>query len=173
GRARGLEAKRTASSEIDWPQQDESRATPAQRPEKADALLDPRASADALARRVHALSPKPGGTLTLVSDLEEKFGSVEVKISRAATTSFESVDPVVGEAASSGVRPQVGSIECRAGDAPLRIATGEGWLLPLVMQRAGGKALPTADFLRGFELPDDARCALPEDAPKTRSRATS
>lgn len=162
-----------ASDEIKWTEQDESRATLAPKLEKADALLDLREGADALARRVHALSPKPGGTLTLVSDLEEEFGSVEVKISRAATTSFESVGPVVGEAGSSGVRPQVGSIECRAGDSPLRIATGEGWLLPLVMQRAGGKALPTADFLRGFELPDDVRCALPEDAPKTRSRATS
>jgi hypothetical protein len=30
-----------------------------------------------------------------------------------------------------------------------------------VMQRAGGKALPIADFLRGFEIASDARCALP------------
>ena len=44
---------------------------------------------------------------------------------------------------------------------PLRIATGDGWLLPLVIQRPGGKPLPVAEFLRGFELPTGARLALP------------
>ena len=38
------------------------------------------------------------------------------------------------------------------GEPALRIITGEGSLIPLVMQRPGGKPLPVADFLRGFDL---------------------
>jgi methionyl-tRNA formyltransferase len=40
---------------------------------------------------------------------------------------------------------------------PLRIATGDGWLEPLVLQRAGGKPLDRATFQRGHGLPDRAR----------------
>ena len=44
--------------------------------------------------------------------------------------------------------------------SPLRIATGDGWLVPHVLQRPGGKPLPIADFLRGFDLPVKARLAI-------------
>jgi methionyl-tRNA formyltransferase len=42
----------------------------------------------------------------------------------------------------------------RDDDLSLRIATGDGWLIPSRLQRAGGKALETADFLRGRPIPD-------------------
>ena len=43
------------------------------------------------------------------------------------------------------------------GGAPLRVATGEGWLAPRVLQRAGGKPLDVDAFLRGTPLADGAR----------------
>jgi hypothetical protein len=43
------------------------------------------------------------------------------------------------------------------GAAPLRIATGDGWLAPRVLQRAGGKPLDVEVFLRGNPLADGAR----------------
>ncbi len=43
------------------------------------------------------------------------------------------------------------------GAAPLRVATGDGWLAPRVLQRAGGKALEVDAFLRGHPLADGAR----------------
>ena len=39
----------------------------------------------------------------------------------------------------------------------LRIATGEGWLVPGVLQRAGGKPLEVSAYLRGRPIPDGAR----------------
>ena len=40
---------------------------------------------------------------------------------------------------------------------PLRIATGEGWLVPRTLQRAGGRALDIAAYLRGRPIPDGTR----------------
>jgi methionyl-tRNA formyltransferase len=40
----------------------------------------------------------------------------------------------------------------------LRIATGDGWLVPTRVQRAGGKALDVEAFLRG--RPIDDGCVL-------------
>jgi hypothetical protein len=39
----------------------------------------------------------------------------------------------------------------------LRIATGDGWLVPLVVQRAGGRALAIDAFLRGRPLADGTK----------------
>jgi methionyl-tRNA formyltransferase len=36
------------------------------------------------------------------------------------------------------------------------VATGDGVLCVTELQRAGGKRLPAADFLRGFALPPGA-----------------
>ena len=39
-------------------------------------------------------------------------------------------------------------------ETPLKVATGRGWLVPDRLQRAGGRALATADFLRGRPIED-------------------
>ena len=60
-------------------------------------------------------------------------------------------------------RAEPGPVERPAGTVraepgrPLRIATGDGWLVPLRLQRAGGKALDVEAFLRGRPIPDGAR----------------
>ena len=136
---------RIADDTIEWTEQDTSKVTLAAKIEKADAVLDLRESAKALAARIHAVSPKPGGAVTLEIPRAEP---VALKISRAEPS------------AASCATHAPGEIDTKDADAPLRIATGDGWLVPLVMQRPGGKALPIADFLRGFALPDDARLAI-------------
>ena len=45
------------------------------------------------------------------------------------------------------------------GEATLRVATGDGWLAPLVLQRAGGRPLDVGAFLRGHPLIDGTRLA--------------
>jgi methionyl-tRNA formyltransferase len=126
-----------------WTPQDEARATLAAKLEKADAILDLASGAIALARRIHALAPRPGASLVLVSGGSQ----TDLKILRSTTAPF-----------ASGEAPRVGTLDLRTPGVALRIATGDGWLVPLEVQRAGGKALPITDFLRGFPLADDARC---------------
>ena len=165
-----------ARDEIEWTEQDESRATIAPKLEKSDALLDLRESAQALACRIHALSPKPGGTLILVSGAGDsgvderetgdrrngQEGELVLKVSRADSSPFETDSPIdPGHPPETTRRPIPGTIERDIGEFALRIATGEGWLIPLVLQRPGGKALPIDDFLRGFTLPPNARFACP------------
>jgi methionyl-tRNA formyltransferase len=42
----------------------------------------------------------------------------------------------------------------------LRIATGDGWLEPRVLQRAGRRALDVGAFLSGRPVADGARLGL-------------
>jgi methionyl-tRNA formyltransferase len=170
---------RVARNEIEWTEQDASRVTIAPKLEKSDSVLDLCESAESLARRVHALSPKPGGALTLVSDRDEKFEQVAIKISRATVMPFAEVDgggdgdcgEVLGESDSDSTRPAAGTIDRHCDDVVFRIATGDGWLVPLVMQRAGGKALGIADFLRGFTMPDDVRGKISNREEKANTEA--
>ena len=150
-----------ARGDIAWTEQDARLATVAPKLQKSDAVLDLRESARALACRIHALSPRPGGTLVVTTgsaDTAKATDDAVLKVSRAEISPFETNS---GSSAATA-RPTPGTIEQNVGEIVLRIATGDGWLMPLVMQRAGGKALPIADFLRGFELASDARCALPD-----------
>jgi methionyl-tRNA formyltransferase len=147
-----------ARGDIEWTAQDASLATIAPKLEKSDAVLDLRASARALACRIHALSPRPGGRLTLVTRSGDASERSILKLSRADVIPFDVTEGSVdGE-----FNPAPGTIERDVDGALLRIATGDGWLVPLTLQRAGGKALPIAEFLRGFELGEDTRCALPD-----------
>lgn len=119
-----------------WRAQDASGATLAPKISVDDARLDWREPAVALARRVRAMAPRPG-----------------------AWTSFQGERlRILGARALAGAAGDApGTARAGAGDPPLRIATGEGWLAPLLLQRAGGRPLPVADFQRGHGLPDGAR----------------
>ncbi|MFO0688284.1 MAG: methionyl-tRNA formyltransferase [Myxococcota bacterium] len=132
-----------AEDRVVWTEQDERQATHAAKIEKSDAILDLREGATALARRIHALAPRPGASLVLVQD----GTSTELKLLRADALPF-----------ACGESPAPGTVDRNAPALPLRIATGDGWLVPLEIQRAGGKPLAIADFLRGFAVAADARC---------------
>lgn len=166
---------RIARGDVEWTEQDADRATFAAKIDKADSVLDLREPARALVRRIHAVSPRPGGTVTLVVDTapEPAIEAMQLKISRAGWADYTPENasenaPASDFASARGGEagpPAPGTLDFSDPEQPLRIATGEGWLLPLVIQRPGGKPLALADFLRGFEMPEGARLALPERPP--------
>ncbi len=125
---------RIADGRIVWTPQDDTRATLAPKLGVDDARLDWRDAAVALARRVRAMAPRPGAFTTLQGE----------RLRVLAATSL---------AGRCGDTP--GTLRL-GGEAPLRVATGDGWLAPLVLQRAGGRPLDVDVFLRGHPLVDGA-----------------
>jgi methionyl-tRNA formyltransferase len=125
-------SERIAAGSVTWTPQDDAVATAAPKIERAEAELDWREAADSLARRVRAFAPTPGA-----------FARLE----------GEPLRILAARALPGRDLPPPGSVQ-RETETSLRIATGDGWLLPLRLQRAGGKALETADFLRGRPIPD-------------------
>jgi len=115
-----------------WTPQPAQGVTLAPKLERDEACLDFAEPAAALARRVRAFAPKPGAFTT--------FRGEPLRLLRAL-------------AAPGPVDRAPGAV-ARGHDPLLRIATGDGWLVPLALQRAGGRALETADFLRGCALED-------------------
>ncbi|MBA4261306.1 MAG: methionyl-tRNA formyltransferase [Comamonadaceae bacterium] len=98
--------------------------------EKAEAAIDWAEPAAVIERRVRAFNPFPGAATALAGE------AIKVWAARAET----------GNAA--GVPGQV----LGAGVEGIRVQTGDGVLVLTELQRAGGKRLPTGDFLRGFAL---------------------
>ncbi len=127
-----------ASGRAHWTPQDVSRATFAPKLGPEDARLDPALPATELARRVRALSPRPGAALSL--------GAEKLRI-LAAHAEPGPTDRAPGRVA-------------RAPGA-LRVATGDGWLALDRLQRPGGRVLSAAELLRGFDVPDGARFERP------------
>jgi methionyl-tRNA formyltransferase len=163
--AAGLMAEtvdRAARGELEWEAQDPAGVTFAPRVERADARLDWREPACALARRVRAMAPKPGAFAVW------EGAPLRILAARAEPAEVED-DAVEG----GGAPPDPpGTVRLDASGAP-RIATGRGWLAPTVLQRAGGRPLPVDAFQRGRGLPDGARLALPDDASDARAGGDS
>jgi methionyl-tRNA formyltransferase len=109
--------------------QDASRATYAAKVSKSEARLDWTRPAQELDRQVRAFDPVPG--------CEATVGGETVKVWAA--------EPV------SNGRAEAGSI-LRAEGSELVIACGTGALRLLTLQRAGGRKMAVADFLRGRGL---------------------
>ena len=99
--------------------------------DKAEAALRWSEPAAVLARRVRAFNPFPGAATALAGD------AVKVWTARA-----EAGD---GRVATPGTLVS-------AGAEGLRVQTGDGVLVMTELQRAGGKRLGAADFLRGFAV---------------------
>ena len=102
--------------------------------EKSESWMDWSCSVVALDRRLRAFNPFPGGATQL--------GDEVIKLWTALPQDYtgNAVPGTVLSADADGVR----------------VACGEGALCLTQLQRAGGKRLPAADFLRGFELPAGA-----------------
>ncbi len=98
--------------------------------EKAEAAVDWRQSAEVIGRRVRAFNPFPAASAQLGDDTIKLWRAVVESATQAA------VPGTLLSADASGVR----------------IACGEGVLCVTELQRAGGKRLNAADFLRGFAL---------------------
>jgi methionyl-tRNA formyltransferase len=110
--------------------QDESRATFCRKLVKDDGVLDFSAPAAALATRINGLFPWPACSIEIAGQA--------VKIGLAD----------VSEEMSQAVPGKVVATTAEA----LGVATGQGILRLLKLQRPGGKILPTAEFLRGFAV---------------------
>jgi len=110
--------------------QDSARSTYAPKLSREDARLNFRKPAAELERQIRAYHPWPG-SLALLGDVVLKFLAAEV---------------VAGEGIPGEIL-----------DDKLTIACGEGAIRPIRLQRAGKGAMRTADFLRGFTLPEGAR----------------
>ena len=101
--------------------------------DKAESTIDWNQPAEVIARRVRAFDPFPGAATTLGADAI-KVWSCEID------SCSRTLDAACG---------QILSIDADG----ICVACGAGSLLRLtVLQRAGGKRLPAADFLRGFPL---------------------
>jgi methionyl-tRNA formyltransferase len=123
-----------ARGEARWTPQDPALASFAPKLETADAELDWEHPARDLARHVRAFAPRPGAATHLAGE--------RLRILAARALDAEA------DLAPGRLRA--------AGDG-IRVATGRGWLVPLVLQRPGGRALDVASFLRGHPIPDGAR----------------
>ncbi len=129
---RGL--PRVHAGQVELTEQDASQVSFVRKLGKDDGELDFCVSSKELARRINGLFPWPATRACL--------GDVSIKVGLA-----------VAEDASFSREPgSVVGIE----EGGLRVACGEGSILLKKLQRPGGKMLLAADFLRGFELPENA-----------------
>lgn len=101
--------------------------------DRAQALLDPTQPAPLLARRVRAFNPAPGASIALPGLAEP------VKIWRA-------------QALDTPSQAMPGTV-LRASPEGIDIATGDGVLRLLELQRAGGKRQPATVFIQGWTPP--------------------
>ena len=98
--------------------------------EKAEAVIDWTQPAEVIARRIRAFDPFPGASTQVAGE--------PVKVWRCEL-----------EALAGGAEP--GTVLAADG-AGIVVACGSGALRLTQLQRAGGKRLPAADFLRGFSV---------------------
>ncbi|OGB37114.1 MAG: methionyl-tRNA formyltransferase [Burkholderiales bacterium RIFCSPLOWO2_02_FULL_66_35] len=102
--------------------------------EKAEAAIDWTLPATVIARRVRAFNPFPGASTALTGEAIKAWAA--------------HVETDTGADAGAAVSGQVLAV----GPQGIRVMTGDGVLVLDELQRAGGKRLPAADFLRGFSL---------------------
>jgi len=105
--------------------------TYAHKVEKHEAMLDWSLPAAVLERRVRAFDPFPGALA--------RIGEENVKIWQAQSLTGSALNHPPGEVLA-------------VGPSGIDVATGEGVLRLTQLQRAGGRRLEAADFLRGFAL---------------------
>jgi methionyl-tRNA formyltransferase len=104
--------------------------------DKAESAIDWGQSAAQIARRIRAFDPFPGASTTLGPDTIKLWGALE----------------------SNEMYSEELNIKKRKGhilfvnDTGVGVQTGQGVLVLTHLQRAGGKRLPVADFLRGCPL---------------------
>ena len=100
--------------------------------EKHEAQIDWEQSAVVIERRIRAFNPFPGASSALGADI--------IKLQTAHISG-----------AARAYEKKAGSI-LSANSEGIEVATGDGVLCITRLQKAGGKSLPVAEFLRGFEV---------------------
>ncbi len=126
--------RQVAAGSLTRTPQPEAGVTYAHKIEKAEAEVDWSLPAEVIERRMRAFDPFPGATSTVQGE--------SVKLWSAQCVMAPGV-------AQDGV--PAGTV-LAAGDQGVLVACGIGALRLKTLQRAGGKRLAAADFLRGFPL---------------------
>jgi methionyl-tRNA formyltransferase len=150
---------RIAAGTVAWKEQDHARATVAPKLEKRDGRLDWRSPTEVLVRRIHGLAPRPGAFTYLPPAEGGKHGenssdrNGDRETLRILRVRAARPDETYGQTHASVV-PGTVRLGQSSDEPAMRIATGDGWLVPLEVQRAGGKTMETAAFLRGREIDD-------------------
>ena len=103
--------------------------------EKSEAAVDWTLDAETIVRRVRAFDPFPGATGVLGGETV-KFWAANAEPASQADSPPGTVPGTVIAVAPQGIE----------------VATGHGVVVLTELQRAGGKRLPAADFLRGFGI---------------------
>jgi methionyl-tRNA formyltransferase len=119
-----------ARGELEPVKQPEQGVTYARKIEKAEASVDWREPAEVIARRIRAFDPFPGASAVLVSE--------PIKLWRG--------EPVPDAGGTGGP----GTIVAASPEG-IDVRCGQGLLRLTQLQRAGGKRLAVAEFLRGFD----------------------
>jgi methionyl-tRNA formyltransferase len=109
--------------------------------EKAEALIDWSQPAEVIGRRIRAFNPFPGA--------QARLNGETLKLWRYELDSCSRTENV-----------GYGTILSANADG-VRVACGEGVLRLTELQRAGGKRLAAADFLRGFSITPGMRFDVP------------
>ena len=117
--------------------QPEEGVTYAHKIEKAESTVNWADSATTIARRIRAFDPFPGASTTWRGDPLKMWG--------ATAQSDENADKCSNESNSNKRQGTVLLIS----ETGISVQTGQGTLTLTHLQRAGGKRLPAADFLRG------------------------
>ena len=121
-----------ARGELRPVKQPEDGVTYAHKIEKAEALIDWSQAADVIARRIRAFDPFPGAQTRLNGETLKLW---RYELDSCLRTEYGGFGTILSVDANG-----------------VRVACGEGVLRLTELQRAGGKRLPAADFLRGFTL---------------------
>ena len=126
-------------------EQDEAAATYCRKLQKEDGVLDFSASAHVLAARINGLYPWPACAV--------EMGGQFVKLGLADVVGTVGNEAIPSAPTASDRRDGRTPGEVLGADAHgLLVATGEGALRLRRLQRAGGRMIPAADFLRGFAV---------------------
>ena len=112
--------------------------------DKLEASIDWQQSAAVIERRIRAFNPFPGSSSGLGNDV--------IKLQDAHV--------LIAACAHKMAAGSILSVKNEGVD----VATGDGTLRITRLQKAGGKALPVADFLRGFEVRPGMRFTAPPEA---------
>lgn len=104
--------------------------TYAHKVEKAEAQVDWSQGADAIVRRIRAFDPFPGASSTLDGETIKLWAA-------------QARDEAPSEAPGTVLA---------VGPTGIAVAAGDSTVVVSELQRAGGKRLPVADFLRGFDV---------------------
>jgi len=128
------------SGNISWTPQDPTQVSYASKITRADAVLRWTEPAEALVQRIRAMAPKPGA-YTLWNEASLRILAAQVH--------------------DEPCNSPPGRVHWPKGGT-LRIATGQGWLIPSILQKAGGKPLERDDFLHGTPIPDGTQFETPD-----------